>query len=87
MREKLERATTLYERNEAPVVTVFNKVDRLAPGELADKRAALGCRARSRRRFGKKRARRRRGSSATASRRSYRTGGARAARLPPPTTR
>lgn len=42
MREKLVTShDTLYERNEAPVVTVFNKVDRLAPGELADKRAAL----------------------------------------------
>ena len=42
MREKLVTShDTLYERNEAPIVTVFNKVDRLAPGELADKRAAL----------------------------------------------
>ena len=42
MREKLVTShDTLYERNEAPVVTVFNKVDRLAPGELADKRTAL----------------------------------------------
>ena len=42
MREKLVTShDTLYERNEAPVVTVFNKVDRLEPGELADKRAAL----------------------------------------------
>jgi GTP-binding protein HflX len=42
MREKLVTShDTLYERNEAPVVTVFNKVDRLAPGELADKRGAL----------------------------------------------
>ena len=42
MREKLVTShDTLYERNEAPIVTVFNKVDRLEPGELADKRAAL----------------------------------------------
>ncbi len=42
MREKLVTShDTLYERNEAPVVTVFNKIDRLAPGELADKRGAL----------------------------------------------
>ncbi|VTT88209.1 GTP-binding protein HflX [Halorubrum sp. DM2] len=42
MREKLVTShDTLYERNEAPVVTVFNKIDRLRPGELADKRAAL----------------------------------------------
>ncbi|MFC6889495.1 GTPase HflX [Halorubrum trueperi] len=42
MREKLVTShDTLYERNEAPIVTVFNKVDQLAPGELADKRAAL----------------------------------------------
>ena len=42
MREKLVTShDTLYERNEAPIVTVFNKVDRLKPGELADKRAAL----------------------------------------------
>ena len=42
MREKLVTShDTLYERNEAPIVTVFNKIDRLAPGELADKRAAL----------------------------------------------
>ncbi|MFW5916974.1 MAG: GTPase HflX [Halorubrum sp.] len=42
MREKLVTShDTLYERNEAPIVTVFNKVDRLAPGELADRRAAL----------------------------------------------
>ena len=41
-REKLVTShDTLYERNEAPVVTVFNKIDRIAPGELADKRAAL----------------------------------------------
>ena len=42
MREKLVTShDTLYERNEAPVVTVFNKIDRLDPGELADKRGAL----------------------------------------------
>jgi GTP-binding protein HflX len=42
IREKLVTShDTLYERNEAPVVTVFNKVDRLAPGELATKRGAL----------------------------------------------
>ncbi len=42
VREKLVTShETLYERNEAPIVTVFNKVDRLEPGELADKRAAL----------------------------------------------
>jgi GTP-binding protein HflX len=42
MREKLVTShDTLYERNEAPVVTVFNKIDRLEPGALADKRAAL----------------------------------------------
>ena len=42
MREKLVTShDTLYERNEAPVLTVFNKIDRLAPGELADKRGAL----------------------------------------------
>ncbi|WP_089383763.1 GTPase HflX [Halorubrum vacuolatum] len=42
MREKLVTShETLYERNEAPILTVFNKIDRLAPGELADKRAAL----------------------------------------------
>ena len=42
MREKLVTShDTLYERNEAPVVTVFNKIDRLEPGELAEKRGAL----------------------------------------------
>ena len=42
MREKLVTShDTLYERNEAPVATVFNKIDRLEPGALADKRAAL----------------------------------------------
>jgi len=56
MREKLVTShDTLYERNEAPVVTVFNKVDRLAPASWRTRQArrALGCRARSRRRFGK----------------------------------
>ncbi|WP_247728884.1 GTPase HflX [Halovivax limisalsi] len=32
---------TLYERNEAPIVTVFNKTDRVSDDELADKREAL----------------------------------------------
>ncbi|WP_058366773.1 GTPase HflX [Haloparvum sedimenti] len=42
MREKLVTChDTLYERNEAPVVTVFNKVDRLTDEELDEKRAAL----------------------------------------------
>ena len=42
MREKLVTShDTLYERNEAPVATVFNKIDRLEPGELAEKRGAL----------------------------------------------
>ncbi|WP_313694898.1 GTPase HflX [Halorarum halobium] len=42
MREKLVTChDTLYERNEAPLVTVFNKVDELDPGELAEKREAL----------------------------------------------
>ncbi|GAB3422466.1 GTPase HflX [Haloparvum alkalitolerans] len=42
MREKLVTChDTLYERNEAPVVTVFNKVDRLTEEELDEKRAAL----------------------------------------------
>lgn len=42
MREKLVTChDTLYERNEAPLVTVFNKVDELKPGELREKRGAL----------------------------------------------
>ncbi|MFC7129613.1 GTPase HflX [Haloferax chudinovii] len=42
MREKLVTShDTLYERNEAPIVTVFNKVDKVAAGELDEKRAAL----------------------------------------------
>ncbi len=32
---------TLYERNEAPIVTVLNKIDRVSDEELAEKRAAL----------------------------------------------
>ena len=42
MREKLVTShDTLYERNEAPIVTVFNKIDRISDEELAEKRAAL----------------------------------------------
>ncbi|WP_423751391.1 GTPase HflX [Salinirarus marinus] len=42
MREKLVTChDTLYERNEAPIVTVLNKVDRVDDDELADKREAL----------------------------------------------
>ncbi|WP_058827049.1 GTPase HflX [Haloferax sp. Q22] len=42
MREKLVTShDTLYERNEAPIVTVFNKVDKVAAEELEEKRAAL----------------------------------------------
>ena len=42
MREKLVTShDTLYERNEAPIVTVFNKVDRLDDDELRRKREAL----------------------------------------------
>ncbi|GGC58092.1 GTPase HflX [Haloferax sulfurifontis] len=42
MREKLVTShDTLYERNEAPIVTVFNKVDKVAAEELDEKRAAL----------------------------------------------
>ncbi|WP_321168087.1 GTPase HflX [Halobaculum saliterrae] len=42
MREKLVTShDTLYERNEAPIVTVFNKVDRLDDAELRRKREAL----------------------------------------------
>jgi len=42
MREKLVTChDTLHERNEAPIVTVFNKTDRLDDDELAEKRAAL----------------------------------------------
>ncbi|MFC3958472.1 GTPase HflX [Halovivax cerinus] len=32
---------TLYERNEAPIVTVFNKIDRVSEDDLAEKRDAL----------------------------------------------
>ena len=42
MREKLVTShDTLYERNEAPLVTVFNKTDKLDPGELEEKADAL----------------------------------------------
>ncbi|UIP01280.1 GTPase HflX [Halobaculum sp. CBA1158] len=42
MREKLVTShDTLYERNEAPIVTVFNKADRLDDDELRRKREAL----------------------------------------------
>jgi GTP-binding protein HflX len=43
IREKLVTShDTLYERNEAPIVTVLNKVDRIDPAELDRKREALG---------------------------------------------
>ncbi len=42
MREKLVTShDTLHERNEAPIVTVFNKTDLLSADELAEKTAAL----------------------------------------------
>jgi len=42
MREKLVTChDTLYERNEAPIVTVLNKVDRVDDDEFAEKREAL----------------------------------------------
>ncbi|WP_435147312.1 GTPase HflX [Halobaculum sp. P14] len=42
IREKLVTShDTLYERNEAPLVTVFNKVDRLTDEELREKQEAL----------------------------------------------
>jgi GTP-binding protein HflX len=42
MREKLVTChDTLYERNEAPIVTVLNKIDKVADDELAEKRRAL----------------------------------------------
>jgi GTP-binding protein HflX len=42
IREKLVTAhDTLYERNEAPIVTVLNKIDRVDDEELAEKREAL----------------------------------------------
>ncbi|MFB6125231.1 MAG: GTPase HflX [Halanaeroarchaeum sp.] len=42
IREKLVTShDTLYERNEAPIVTVLNKTDQVEEAELAEKRAAL----------------------------------------------
>ncbi|WP_435358538.1 GTPase HflX [Haloarchaeobius sp. DFWS5] len=42
IREKLVTShDTLYERNEAPIVTVLNKVDKVDESELAEKQAAL----------------------------------------------
>lgn len=42
IREKLVTShDTLYERNEAPIVTVFNKVDKVGDDELAEKQEAL----------------------------------------------
>ncbi|GAB3312413.1 GTPase HflX [Haloplanus rallus] len=42
MREKLVTChDTLYERNEAPIVTVLNKIDRVDDDEFAEKREAL----------------------------------------------
>ena len=42
IREKVVTShDTLYERNEAPIVTVFNKVDRMSEDELRRKREAL----------------------------------------------
>lgn len=42
IREKLVTShDTLYERNEAPIVTVLNKIDRVDSAELAEKRRAL----------------------------------------------
>ena len=42
IREKIVTChDTLYERNEAPIVTVFNKTDRLTDEEVAEKTAAL----------------------------------------------
>jgi GTP-binding protein HflX len=42
MREKLVTChDTLYERNEAPIVTVLNKIDRVDDDELEEKREAL----------------------------------------------
>jgi len=43
IREKLVTShDTLYERNEAPIVTVLNKTDRVEDGEVDRKREALG---------------------------------------------
>ncbi len=42
IREKLVTChDTLYERNQAPIVTVFNKVDRLTEADLAERERAL----------------------------------------------
>ncbi|MCT9096915.1 GTPase HflX [Haloarchaeobius sp. HME9146] len=42
IREKLVTShDTLYERNEAPIVTVLNKIDKVDEAELAEKREAL----------------------------------------------
>jgi GTP-binding protein HflX len=42
MREKLVTChDTLYERNEAPIVTVLNKIDTISDEELAEKKRAL----------------------------------------------
>ncbi|WP_439026590.1 GTPase HflX [Haloarchaeobius sp. DT45] len=42
IREKLVTShDTLYERNEAPIVTVLNKIDKVEEAELAEKREAL----------------------------------------------
>ncbi|MFC7115020.1 GTPase HflX [Natronoarchaeum sp. GCM10025703] len=42
IREKVVTShDTLYERNEAPIVTVLNKIDKVDDEELAEKRAAL----------------------------------------------
>ena len=42
MREKLVTShDTLYERNEAPILTVLNKIDAVEDGELREKREAL----------------------------------------------
>jgi GTP-binding protein HflX len=42
IREKLVTChDTLYERNEAPIVTVLNKIDAVSEAELAEKRTAL----------------------------------------------
>ncbi|MFC4246161.1 GTPase HflX [Natribaculum luteum] len=42
IREKLVTShDTLYERNEAPIVTVLNKIDQVSEAELEEKRAAL----------------------------------------------